>query len=355
MFAVIMAGGSGKRFWPFSRSLLPKQFLKITGNDTMLEQTLTRLDGLISPEDRVLVINEEHYSILENDERLRPSLILTEPLGKNTAPCIGLAAIHLYLRSPCTPVAVLPADHYIPDTENFKKTLLCAMPLAKEGYIVTIGIIPTMPETGYGYIWRGEKIDKGPLYRVKRFVEKPDLNKAIQYLENGEYFWNGGIFIFTPAVILEEISIHLPDLYNKLENLKSAISTDKYRALLEELYKSIESVSIDYGIMEKTKRPVAVMPAQFIWSDVGSWESLFELNSPGADSHGNILEGKGLLLDTKKSYICNKTDKFSVVLGMENILVVNTDDVLLVTELSKSQRVQEIIEILKERDLKKYL
>lgn len=357
MFSIIMAGGSGKRFWPFSRTFLPKQFLNIIGESTMLEQTVKRLEGIVKPEDNLIVINEEHSEALEGIEAMSKAIILREPVGKNTAPCVGLAALHLYMKDSDTPVAVLPADHYIPDKNEFQKTLKRTLPLAKEGAIVTIGIVPTRPETGYGYIWKGEKLEKfeEPAFMVKKFIEKPDLAKAVEYLQSGDYYWNAGMFVFTPKVILEEISLLLPDLYEKLEEIKKTIDTPEYYLKLKEIYPEIESISIDYGIMERTKRKLVVIPASFEWSDVGSWESLFALKSREADSEGNLLEGPGILVDTQNSHISNKTDKFIALLGLEDILIVNTDDVMLVARLSESQRIKEITELLKEKGLEAYL
>jgi len=353
MFALIMAGGSGKRFWPFSRFSVPKQFLNITGEKSMLEETLCRLDGLISPDKRLIVINKEHTIHLEN---MPPGscVILKEPVGRNTAPCVGLGALYFYTIDPDTPVAVLPADHYIPDGKAFRETLEKTFSLAREGYIVTIGIVPTRPETGYGYIHRGESVSPHA-FRVKRFVEKPDLHKALEYLKCGDYFWNAGMFIFTPRVMLEEISLLLPELYSDLESIKKHINTDSFDNILEEVYPHMTSVSIDYGVMEKTRRPVAVVPAGFEWSDIGSWQSLFELKASCADSSGNVLEGPGVLVDTKNSFICNKTDTMMAVLGMENLLAVSTKDAILIAKLEESQRVQEIIEILKKKHLEDYL
>ena len=356
MFALIMAGGRGKRFWPFSRFSMPKQFLKITGKDSMLIETVKRLDGLVPPENRVIVINKEHDNLVK-DDIFKSSLILKEPFGRNTAPCVGLAALYLERIDPHMPVAVLPADHYIPDMEGFQKTLKKASLFAKEGHIVTIGIVPTRPETGYGYINRGEALYSGDVsaFKVNRFVEKPDIEKAMEYLATGEYFWNGGMFIFTPQVILEEISIHLPDFYKDLEILKKNMDGEDFNSVFEEVYEKINPVSIDYGIMEKTKRPLSVIPADFVWSDIGSWQSLFELKSSIADERGNVLDGAGVLINTKNSFICNKTDTFLTVLGMENLLAVSAEDAILITKLDESQRVQEIIEILKEKNLEEYL
>ncbi|MEQ8186445.1 MAG: mannose-1-phosphate guanylyltransferase [Candidatus Eremiobacterota bacterium] len=353
MFAVIMAGGVGKRFWPYSRNSLPKQFLSIIGEETMLTQTLNRLDGFIAPENRIIVINEEHKDLIPSENK---SLILKEPFGKNTAPCVGLASV--YIKDTEAPVAVVPADHFIPDREIFQKTLKEAMDVAKKGYIVTIGVKPTGPETGYGYILRGDSLEDRA-YMVKRFVEKPDINKAIEYLVSGEYFWNSGIFVFTPHVMLEEISILLPDLYEKLQIIKESIGKKEHNNVLRDVYSTITSVSIDYGIMEKTKRPVAVIPASFEWSDVGSWKSLFDLQLNTSDGNGqeqgNIIEGPCVSIDTKHCFICNKTDKLVATIGLEDLFLVNTDDAVLAGHMKDSQKVQDIIEILKKKGLNKYL
>ncbi len=351
MFAVIMAGGVGKRFWPYSRNSLPKQFLSIIGEETMLTQTMKRLDDFIAPENRIIVINEEHKDLISSGSK---SLILKEPFGKNTAPCIGLASI--YIKDINSPVAVIPADHFIPDREAFQKAIKEAMDIAEKGYIVTIGVKPTGPETGYGYILRGESLEDRA-YMVKKFVEKPDINKAMEYLVSGEYFWNSGIFVFTPHVMLEEISILLPDLYEQLQIIKESIGKKEHDSVLRDVYKTINSVSIDYGIMEKTKRPVAVIPASFEWSDVGSWKSLFDLqsNTTDGDREGNIIEGPCVSIDTRHCFICNKTEKLVATIGLEDLFLVNTDDAVLAGHMKDSQKVQDIIEILKKKGLNKYL
>jgi len=353
-----MAGGSGTRFWPASLRRMPKQFLDITGRGPMVVETSRRLGPLSRDDEQILVIAREHR---EEAERLfagRGVHILAEPVGRNTAPCIGLGALYAEQMGCSGPIAFLPADHYISDPNAFLKAIDQAGSLAGSGAIVTLGIMPTRPETGYGYIQRsGEQVGgpAGRAYRVSAFVEKPDLEKARQYVSGGEHYWNAGIFVATAGTILQEVKTHLPGLHRGLERLKTAIRTSSFEKEMDSVYPGLESVSFDYGIMEKTRCPSLVVPCECGWSDVGSWESLHELKNPEHDLKGNFSEGESLLIDCEGSYVSSRGGKLVACLGLKDCLVVDTPDALLVADLHRSQDIRKIIEELKARRKEKLL
>jgi len=350
MFAVIMAGGSGTRFWPTSSKDKPKQFLNISGKDPMVVETCDRLGALARDEEMILVLGREHLREAEELFGNRKVHMVAEPTGRNTAPCIGLGAIYASYLGCRGPIAFLPADHFISDPRAFVEDLRRAGEIAESGALVTLGIVPTRPETGYGYIRRSEP-DPGfreiGVYEASDFVEKPDLEKASEYLSSGEYFWNAGIFVAKPETILKEIQVHLPDLYQGLNRLKEALAAEAFETELEEVYKNLEAVSFDYGIMERTKDPVFVLPCECGWSDVGSWASLYELREEDHDKDQNLSEGEALLIDCKQNYVSSKSGRLVACLGLKNCLIVDTPDALLVSDLGRSQEIRKIVEELK--------
>ncbi len=349
---VIMGGGSGTRFWPLSRETKPKQFLNILGQRPLIEETSLRISPLADEERIYLVINRAHRELTREIFKDRRVQILEEPSGKNTAPCIGLAAIHIQRKWGNIPMAVLPADHFIGDEELFRAILRAGIELSQRGGMVTIGIPPTKPETGYGYIKRGRRCDSiggQEIFEVDRFVEKPDEKRARLYLKEGNYLWNSGIFIFRADVILREIGRYLPKLYQGLAEIDGVLDGDRYPATLERVYSNLESISIDYGIMEKTREPVYSITGNFAWSDVGSWQALFELKVDQRDPNGNIVEGLATTIDSRNSFIINESEKVVAVLGADKILVVNTPDVVLVGDLNRSQEVKDIVETIKRK------
>ncbi|PKN31104.1 MAG: nucleotidyl transferase [Deltaproteobacteria bacterium HGW-Deltaproteobacteria-21] len=358
MFCVIMAGGSGTRFWPASLRRMPKQFLDITGRGPMVVETCQRVGTLSRDDELILVIAWEHF---EETRRLfagRGVHILAEPVGRNTAACIGLGALYAKHLGCEGPIAFLPADHFIADRSAFLRAVAQAASLAESGGIVTLGIVPTRPETGYGYIRRaGEKVTvrDGHAYRVSAFVEKPDLEKARQYVAGGEYFWNAGIFVATAETILREMENHLPVLHQGLERLKKSIRTPSFEKEIEAVYPGLESVSFDYGIMERTTCASLVVPCECGWSDVGSWDSLHELKKAEHDTGGNFSEGDSLLIDCEGSHVSSRGGKLVACLGLKNCLVVDTPDALLVADLHRSQDIRKIIEELKRRKREKSL
>lgn len=344
MIAVIMAGGAGTRFWPASREHLPKQFLKIISDKTMLEETVNRVKPLA---DEIYVVTNEIHG-----EKVRELLgdevkVLTEPIGRNTAPCIGLAAIHIKKKHGNTPMIVLPADHFISDEKACLERLNTAAELAKQGAIVTLGIVPTRPETGYGYIEKGKLLSsEKKIYEVQRFVEKPNLDTAVKLVASGNYFWNSGIFVFTTETILCEIQKLMPKLYEGLEKIENAIDSSDYEETLSAVYHSLESISIDYGVMEKTSRKLYVLEADFGWSDVGSWLTLYELRQE-KDENENLVMTDALLLDSKQNLVYSDSNRLVCLLGVEGLVIVDTSDALLVADLKRSQEIKRFPELLK--------
>jgi mannose-1-phosphate guanylyltransferase len=352
MFAVIMAGGSGTRFWPASRAHLPKQFLAITGDRTMLEETLERAERFAPPDRISIVVGRVHadltYQILSG-KRVE---ILVEPRGRNTAACVGLAALHAKRIAEDEPMIVLPADHYISDVESFTQTIRAAADVARDGAIITLGVTPERPETGYGYIHTGAEVGKhlGQSYfSVRRFVEKPDYQTALGYLSSGDYLWNGGIFVFTARTILEEIKACMPELHEGLMEIERAINTPDYDAAVERVYDRIESISIDYGVMEKTSKPIYVFKADFGWSDVGSWQALYELRHAECDHQGNLSLGDSMVIDAKRNMVFSTTDRKVALLGVEDLVVVDTPDAVMVARLDRSQDVKRFADQYRER------
>ena len=358
MYAVIMAGGSGTRFWPFSRIDSPKQFLNIFGKEPMVVETCNRLRPLAHDEEMIIVLGREHLNRAQEFMGDRKVNILAEPIGRNTAPCIGLGAIFAHHLGCDAAIAFLPADHFISNSSAFLTALDQAEKVARTGGIVTLGIIPTRPETGYGYIHRSKSlydVSGVSVYEVSAFVEKPDLKKAMEYLASGVYFWNAGIFVATYETILKEIKQYLPDLYKGLVLLEESLSTNSFEKRLKDVYEDLEAVSFDYGIMEKTRRPVFVIPCDCGWSDVGSWESLYELKKDDYDSLNNLTEGNTILVDCRNSYISGKGDRLVACLGIENCVVVDTHDALLVADLKRSQEVRSIVDRLKKSNKEELL
>lgn len=350
MHCVIMAGGAGTRFWPASRRRIPKQFLNITGRGPMVVETCQRLAPLARDEELTLVISQEHE---EETRRLfagREVRIVSEPVGRNTAPCIGLGALCAERAGAGGPIAFLPADHFIFNSEAFLQALRRAAALAEAGAIVTLGIVPDRPETGYGYIRRDREamVSEGvAAYRVSAFVEKPSFEMAKQYLMQGNYLWNAGIFVAKSDVILREIETHLPDLRTALDRLKGTIQTEDFEREIASVYPLLKSVSFDYGIMEKTNCPLIVVPCECGWSDVGSWASLYDLRKEEQDAEGNLCEGDALVVDCERSFVSSKGGRLISCLGLRNCLIVDTPDALLVADLDKSQQVREVTEELK--------
>lgn len=349
MYAVIMAGGSGTRFWPASRKDRPKQFLNITGGAPLIKETCDRLAPIARDEEMVLVLGAAHMAEARDLFGDRAVHLIGEPVGRNTAPCIGLGALYAQSLGCEQPIAFMPADHYIADVKGFLDALLTAEEAAREGGIVTLGIVPTKPETGYGYIHRGEPLSiegKQTIHKVSAFVEKPSARKALEYLESREYYWNAGIFMATAEVILQEIRECLPDLYDALNGLRPFVGTEEFDRKMEETYAVIAGVSFDYGVMEKTGAPVYVVPCDCGWSDVGSWNSLYELKSEECDRDGNLKQGEAELVDCRGCFVSSKGGRLVACLGLKDCLVVDTGDALLAADLNRAQDIRKIVDAL---------
>lgn len=349
MYAVIMAGGVGTRLWPRSRESRPKQFSDITGSGlTMIQQTAARLQGVVDgPE--LYVVTGAAYAGLTTEQlpQMPANHVIVEPSGRNTAPAIGLACLHLRRRDPDAIVAVLPADHVILQPERFRTALQRAGEIAAQGFLVTLGIEPTSAHTGYGYIKRAEVLSGDsvlPAYRVERFLEKPKRITAEQFLAEGGYYWNGGIFVSRVATMLNELARQAPAIYERLMQIDAAMAGPDVRTVLQKVWQSVPSVSIDYAVMEGA-RQVAVVPMQAGWNDVGSWDALEGVLAP--DEMGNaIAGGEALLLDSSNNIVYSEK-RLVALINMNNIVVVDTGDTLLIGDKSNMQRVKDIVEKLR--------
>ncbi len=344
IYAVILAGGIGSRFWPLSRATTPKQLLSVVGDESLLQATIKRLSPLIPPEKVFVVTNEEQAELIRlhlsyEGESLSPGYIV-EPMGRNTAPAIGLAALHIQEINPEAIMAVLPADHIIGDGANFRTHLDNGAKLAEKGHLVTFGIVPTTPETGYGYIKGGERLadEKTAARHIEKFVEKPDKERAESYLAEGGYYWNSGIFLWKAKKILEEIRLHMPVTFKRLMEIKEG-------ADMSGAYEGMEAISIDHGILEKAS-DVVVIPADFAWSDMGSWNSFGEILS--SDKSGNVIKGRVVDLGSTNSVIfgCNRV---VAAIGLKDMILVDTPDATLVCPKERAQDVKAVVEALKEK------
>ena len=348
-YAVIMAGGVGTRFWPRSRTSKPKQLLNIFGDRSMIQQTVDRIMPFLDAAHILVVTNAvQAEAIREQLPQLPDKNILIEPIGRNTAPCVGLAASHIVARDPDAVMAVFAADHLISPAENFYHTLDAAVQIAKDtSGSITIGIQPTRPETGYGYIQFLEseflESNNSRAYRVKAFAEKPNEATAQRFVESGDFLWNSGMFVWKASTILSLIGEHLPELSKGLEKIQSAIGKDDYTAVVGDVFTGLKGISIDYGVMEKT-RDVYVLKSDFEWNDVGSWLEVHELSAK--DENGNALVGSHVVFDSSNSFVFSPDQTIAMV-GVNNLIVVNTGDALLICNRDRTQDVKQVVEILK--------
>ena len=348
-----MAGGQGTRFWPVSRQQHPKQFLPIAGTATLLQQTVKRLQPLLPIQDIYVVCGPSHVPQVKNQlEGLGEEQIIVEPLARSTAVCIGLAALYLKERAHGEVMVVLPSDHWIQDEEGFRQKLQAGERLASEGWLVTFGIEPDHPATGYGYMQAGDAIGEyhgHPAHRVARFIEKPPREEAENMLTQGGYFWNSGMFLWSSDSILSEIQSLMPELGSALEQVgRNWDRPDR----LEEIFSALASMPIDYGVMEKSDR-VALLPCRIGWSDVGSWRALTSVI--GRDSHGITGSGRYLNVDSRDCIVRAGPKKVVALVGVENLVVVDTPDALLVCSSERTEDVREVIGLLGEKDWDEYL
>lgn len=353
LYAVIMAGGVGSRFWPRSKEKKPKQLLKIFGDHTMIQDTIIRLDGLVKKENILIITNKAQKAEIKNQlPDLPPENIIDEPFGKNTAAAIGLASVIINKKTKDAVILTLPADHIIRDEEMFLNTLSSAAEFAyKSGGLVTIGINPTRPETGYGYIQIDDKAQHDNIYKVLTFAEKPNYATAVRFIESGDFLWNSGMFIWKTDSILSEIKQHMPELYEGLQQIEESIGTHGFEKVLSNVYGQLKSISIDYGVMEKSSN-VFLAKGSFSWSDVGSWEEVYQLSEK--DDDGNAIIGKAYCQNTNDSFIYSPK-KFTAVVGVDNIIVINTEDALLICRRDKAQDVKNVVDYLKMKKMTEHL
>lgn len=336
---VILAGGQGTRFWPISRAARPKQFLSISPDgESLIQATVNRLDKLSTRNDMIVVTNQSHVELLT--EHVPECKVLKESIGKNTAASIGLAAIHLMKYDPKSIMAVFPADHYIKNSDLLIERIKLAATIAnKSAALATIGITPTSPNTGYGYIKCGPRL-QNDVFKVSRFYEKPSMERAREYLEEGGFFWNSGIFIWRPDVLLEGLKSYMPDLYKGLREISSALGTDSEGEVSARVFSSLDSISIDFGLLEHARNCVVVDSGDIGWSDVGSWDAWADYFTP--DSKKNLLHGDAMAIDSTDCVVYSH-DRMIAMLGCKDMVVIDSRDALLVCPRSRVQDVKDVV------------
>lgn len=352
--ALIMAGGRGERFWPKSRKRMPKQFLSLTDDGkTMIQHTVERILPLVDLEDVYIVTNRDYLPLVQEQlPDLPQQNILCEPIGRNTAPCIGLGAMHISRKYNDAVMFVLPSDHLIKYNKIFLNTLTDAAEIAEQGdNLVTLGITPDYPETGYGYIKFNPEETLARAFAVDRFVEKPDLETAKTYLATEQYLWNSGMFIWKVSTILKNLEQYLPETYAGLLKIKNAIGTEEERSVLEREFEAFRSESIDYGIMEKAQH-IYTLAGSFGWDDVGSWLAVERIRQ--SNEFGNVITGNAITVDTKNTVI-EGGKKLIATVGVENLIVVDTEDALLICEKDSAGNIKKVLENLKICNRTEYL
>jgi mannose-1-phosphate guanylyltransferase len=362
VFVVIMAGGGGTRFWPWSREKHPKQILPILSDRSMIRETVDRIRPLVPRENILVVTAQSQIPALGKEVPMIPAEnLLAEPYGRNTAPCISLATIHILKKNPQAVMVILPADHYIGNHRSFLKSLRAAVTFARKGnLLVTLGIPPTEPETGYGYMEKGGILGKAggvPVYKAQSFREKPTRAKAVAYLRTGKFLWNSGMFIWRADTFFRAVKKFLPDLYLEMSGLAEALGTPREKRTLRRTYSRCPSISVDYGILEKAEN-VALLEAPFPWSDVGSWSALKKILP--ADKNGNARifgprTRKGPILFDTSGCLVRCEEKLIAVIGLHDIVVVEAGNAFLVCPRDRSQEVRRILQDLQEKGWKEYL
>lgn len=347
---VIMAGGVGERFWPKSRKSKPKQFLALAGESSMLQATVERLMPLVKISDIYIATGEVYKELVsEQLPELPVENIIIEPCGRNTAACIGLAAVHIQKSSPDSVMIVLPSDHVILNEQLFIETLRLATEVSMSGEkIVTLGITPTQPEVGYGYI-KYIKDENSNIYEVDMFVEKPDRKTAEEYLQDGSYLWNSGMFIWKTSTILNNIKKLMPDHFKLLSEIGSVIGEPNYTEFLDEKYPLMDKISVDYGILEHAD-DIYVIPGNFGWDDVGSWNSIERLNR--LDENRNVLKGDVKTIDVVNCTV-DSSNRLIALIGLEDLVIVDTEDTLLICHKDKTNQIKEVLtELKKTKDVR---
>ena len=352
--ALIMAGGRGERFWPRSRKNLPKQFLSLTGDGrTMIQLTIERILSIVDMQDIYIATNRDYIDLVrEQLPDIPKENILCEPIGKNTAPCIGLGAVHIAKKYEDALMMVLPSDHLIKYNSMFINSLKVACNLAEQNTnLVTIGITPDYPETGYGYIKFNPEKSVGQAFAVDRFVEKPNLEVAKEYLATEEYLWNSGMFVWKISSILTNMEKWMSKTYSGLLRIKDAIGTSDENIVLENEFYAFDSQSIDYGIMEKAK-DIYTVPGTFGWDDVGSWLAIERIRK--SNEYGNVVSGNVITIDSKNSII-DGNNKLIATVGVEDLIIVDTDDATLICKKDSSKDIKKVLENLKICNRTEYL
>jgi len=348
VYPILLAGGTGTRLWPVSRELYPKQLVKFIGDDSLVQSTVKRLIPVLDPKNIRVVCGEQHYHEiarhLDDIGIVSAGKVIREPSGRNTAPAILLAVFHIRQIVEDGILCIFPADHVIGNIHSFHERLQAAIHLAHKGHVVTFGIKPNYPETGYGYIEGGTDVSNSALM-VKRFIEKPDRSTAENYVEAGNFFWNSGMFAFRVSVILKEFETYAPEMTATMEEIFSA-----ELPLAREDYERLENISIDYAIMEKTDKCV-VVPSDFGWSDIGSWKSLYDFLEK--DGHNNVIDGDVIAQDTRNCFILGR-DRLIATNSLRDMVVVETSDSIFVSDLEHSREVKSIVSELKDKGRKEY-
>lgn len=352
--ALIMAGGRGERFWPRSRKSLPKQFLSLTNDErSMIQLTVDRILPLVDMEDIYIATNKDYKGLVKEQlPGIPDENILCEPIGRNTAPCIGLGAVHILNKYEDSVMMVLPSDSLIKDNERYRELIKEAFDIASEGdNLVTMGIRPNYPETGYGYIKYIAQEPRGLSYRVDKFVEKPSLEVAREYLATGQYLWNAGMFVWKVSTIIHQFESFLPDMLKGLYSIRDAIGTADEDKVLKEIFPTLESVSIDYGVMEKAGS-IYTIPGDFGWDDVGSWLAVERIKN--TDDSNNVIDGNVITIGVKDCII-EAQDKLIAAVGLKDIVVVDTKDATLICDKAATADIKKVLENLRESGKSLYL
>ena len=356
LHAVVMAGGSGTRFWPASRAALPKQLLNLVGQQSMIQATLSRLAGLVPPEHSLVVTNQRLVDVMrEQLPQLPAASIIGEPCKRDTAPCVGLAAVWLLHADPEAVMVMMPADHVIQAADQFQDAIRHAARLVEQrpARKITFGIKPTYPAESFGYIERGDSIGGGGnAFAVRQFHEKPDAERAKQYLAAGSFMWNSGIFVWKASTILAELQRHQPEMHGHLVTIGEAIGSPDFDKVFHEEFAAIEGTSIDYAVMEKAQ-DVVVIEAPFDWDDLGSWQATSRLL--GTDANGNTIVGKHIGLDTEGTIIRTTDDHLVVTVGLDDCIVVHTPDATFVANKNREESVRQVVKLLEQKGWTEYL
>jgi len=356
LFTLIMAGGSGTRFWPRSKAAKPKQYLNLFGTDSLLQSTIKRFSIFTATDNIYVVSGRSQSEVLEQQTTMLPKAnLIYEPVGKNTLPCIGLAAMFAERENPDGVMVVTPSDHLIENDELFRDTVLAAVKIADEqNGIVTIGITPTYPATGYGYVQTAEDITGSEIikqFKVERFVEKPNEVKAAEYLKQGGFYWNSGLFVFKISVFLDAVKQFAPALYADLRKIQADLGNPSFEQTLDTIYRAVEGISVDYGIMEHANN-IYLVEGNFVWNDLGSWESVYL--TAEKDENGNAGAGESIIIDSKNSYIYSETGLIALV-GLDDVIVVQDGNTTLVCKRDKAEEIKKVVDRLKAENKNQYL